>query len=240
MTASRLLDALWPRHCEICAGACDRPARYICSDCHNRLPLVNTRGCCKVCGRAIEFFEGEFVCNDCKGPHRPRFDRAGSAMRLEDSAKKLIHAFKFNSHIWLREDFTDLLEAVARERFDVDQVDLVIPVPAAFSHLIDRGYNQTSYLAKALARRIAKPCPRWIARRAFGVRRQAGLDEAARRENAKNSFRIIRPELVCGKTVLLVDDIMTTGATLSEFAKTLNASGATKVCAVTLARSLRQ
>lgn len=236
----RLLDLFWPRRCELCGRECDRPERYICSECLNRLPLVNTRGCCRVCGRSIELFEGEFLCNDCKGRNAPRFDRAGSALRFDDPARRLVLDFKFNAHLWLRADFADMMEAMALGRFDTDAIDFVVAMPSSLFHRIDRGYNQSAYLAKDLARRLAKPYVPLVAARKPFIRRQSRLDEDARRENAKDSFFMLRRGKVAGKTVLAVDDIMTTGATLSEFAKTLKAAGASKVWCATLARSLRQ
>lgn len=235
----RLLDVFWPRKCELCGGDCDRPARYICAECLNRMPFVNTKGCCKVCGRAIELYEGEFVCNDCKGRDKPRFDRAGSSLRFEDPARRMILDYKFNFHIWLRPDFVDFMEATALARFDVAGIDALVSVPSSIFHRIDRGYNQASCFAKDLAARLGKPYIPLVAMRRLFLKRQSKLDETERKENAKDSFFILRPGRVAGKTVLAVDDIMTTGATLSDYARALKEAGAAKVFCVTLARSLR-
>lgn len=234
-----VLDTFWPRKCEICREPCDRPGRYICSDCHNRLPLINTKGCCRICGRSIELFEGEFTCTDCKGRSKPAFDRAGSSMRFEDIARDIIHSYKFSGKIWLRDDFTDLLEATARSRFNTEEIDFIVPMPASFIHRLGRGYNQCAGLAKALAKRLGKPYAPFIAARRLFVKRQSGLDEDARKENAKNSFFVLRPSMTTGSTILVVDDIMTTGSTFSECARALKAHGAKKVYCVSLARSIR-
>ena len=205
----------------------------------NRLPFAPTDGCCRSCGRAAERLDGEFLCQDCRTFH-PCFDRAASALRLEGEAREMVNAFKFRNHIWLRDDFVDWLEAVARTRFHVDRVDVVVPMPSTLSHRIDRGYNQCECLARALAKRLEKPYDPRALRRTGSPRRQGGLTEDERRMNVVGTFKCRRDYSVSpGTTVLLLDDIMTTGSTLSECAKVLKRAGASRVWCVTLARSLR-
>ena len=234
-----LLDFLWPRRCAVCRKPVDRPGRYVCADCLNRLPFTPTDGCCRRCGRAAEKLDGEFLCTDCRA-HRPAFDRAASAVSFDGEARKLVNAFKFAPwQLWLRTDFVDWLEAVARVRFKVDEIDVVVPMPSTRWHRIDRGYNQSDYLGSALARRLAKPYVGHALKRTGSPKRQGGLSEDERRTNVVGTFAVRKPDAVRGKTVLVVDDIMTTGATLSECAAELKRSGAARVWCVTLARSFR-
>ena len=118
----------------------------------NRLPFAPTDGCCRRCGRAAERLDGEYLCEDCR-THRPCYDRAASALRLEGEAREMVNAFKFRDHVWMRDDFVDWLEAAARTRFRVDGITVVVPMPSTLLHRIDRGYNQCDCLARALARR---------------------------------------------------------------------------------------
>ena len=222
----------------MCARRVDRPARHICSDCLMRLPFVSATGACSVCGREIPAFTGEFLCEDCQ-LNPPQFDRAAAALRFEGEARQMILDFKFNRHLWLRDDFVDFLEAALRARFDPASVDVVLPMPTSFFHRLDRGYNQCAYLADALAQRIDRRYDGRTLRRRGNPRRQSGLSEEDRRENAKGSFAVVCPEWVRGRTVLVVDDIMTTGATLSECARALKSAGAARVWCVTLARAIR-
>jgi ComF family protein len=117
-------------------------------------------------------------------------------------------------------------------------VDLVVPMPTTVRHRLDRGCNPCELLASELARRIRRACRRVLVRQG-DFERQGGLDEEARMENVKGTFAVRHPEFVRGRTVLVVDDIMTTGATLAETAKTLKEAGASRVWSVTLARSVR-
>ena len=237
---ARIADLAFPRRCEVCGRSVDRPGRCLCSACLERIPFVPQSGCCRVCGRATEGVDGEYLCEDCRRPSiRPAFDRAASAVAFDEPARRMILDYKFNRAFHFVPDFTDWLEAALNVRFPVPAVDLVIPMPITRFHRWNRGYNQSGYLAGALAGRIDRRCDPRQLRRVGSPRRQGGLDEEARRENVRGTFAAPHPELVRGRTVLLVDDVMTTGATFSEAAATLKAAGAARVWCLSLARSLR-
>ena len=235
---AEILDFIWPRRCEVCGRPADRPGRHVCSECVNRLPFAPTQGCCRQCGRAAEKLDGEYLCTDCKAT-KPSYDRAASALQFDGDAREAVNAFKFRSHLWLRDDLTDWLEAVVRARFNVGEIELLLPMPSTLRHRVDRGYNQCAYLAKALAKRLEKPYGSLVLWRKGHPQRQGGLDEEARRENVLGTFVVRKPSAVVGKTVLVVDDIMTTGSTLSECAAELKRAGAARVWCATVARSLR-
>ena len=235
---SETLDFLYPRYCEACGRPVDRPGRHFCSDCLNRLPFTPTDGCCRRCGRAAEKLDGEFLCSDCR-TYRPSFDRAASALSFEGDAREAMNAFKFKSHLWLRNDLVDWMEAVARARFKVGEIDVIVAMPSTLWHRFDRGYNQCAYLARALAKRLGKPYAPFVLRRRGRPKRQGGLSEEERRTNVIGTFGVLRPRAIAGKTVMVVDDIMTTGSTLSECAAELKSAGASRVWCVTLARSHR-
>lgn len=231
----RLADLVWPRTCEVCGRLSDRPGRYVCTDCLNRLPFMPVKGLCRRCGRDAVGLDGEFLCQECR-ELRPKFDRVGCVFRFDGEAREAINAFKFRRHLWLREDFADGLEACVRVRFKIDRIACVTPVPSTLGHRWERGYAPCEILARALAKRLGKPCPRLL-RRVGSPERQGRLSEEERRTNVIGTFapRGCRPS----GTVLLVDDIMTTGSTLSESARVLKAAGATRVWCAALARAWR-
>ena len=174
-----------------------------------------------------------------KGPLGPRIRHVASALAFDGEARKLINGFKFQHQLWLRDDFVDGLEAVARVRLKVEEIDLVLPMPSTFLHRLDRGYNPCDYLARALARRLKKPYSPRLLSRVNSPKRQRGLSEEERRMNVIGTFGVLRPRAIAGKTVMVVDDIMTTGSTLSECAAELKRAGAARGWCVTLARSHR-
>ena len=166
-------------------------------------------------------------------------DDAASAVRFECETREIINDYKFKNSIWLRDDFVDWIEAAARSRFDVSAIDAVVAIPTTLDHRIKRGYNQSALLAESLAKRLDRRFLGRAVARTGHPKRQSSLTEEERIENVKGTFAVREPSLVRGRTVLLVDDIMTTGSTLSECAKTLKAAGAWRVWSVTLARSVR-
>ena len=228
-----LKDAAWPRTCEICSRPSDRPARHVCADCLMRLPVNPASGLCRKCGRDAPGFDGDFLCDDCR-LHRPHFDRAACALRFEGEARELVNKFKFRGRIYLRDDFVDFLEATAMARFRLEKISCVVPMPSVPLRRWLRGYNQCEYLAAALAKRLGKPCLRLL-RRTGSPARQGGLTEDDRRSNVIGTFAS-KP---CSGTPLLVDDVMTTGSTLSEASRMLKLAGADSVFCIALARSIR-
>ncbi len=235
----RVLNLLWPRVCPICGKLSDRPERYVCSACLMRIDFVEQdEGCCRVCGRPVEELKTDYLCEDCR-VYKPKYDRAATAVNFSGAARKLVTGFKYNTHLWLLEDFVDWLEGAAMARYDLSAADIVLPMPTTLFHRLDRGYNPSALLARHLAKRIGKPCLSGILKRKGLPKRQAGLSEEDRRENVKGTFRVRKENLIKGKTILLLDDVLTTGSTLSEAAKELKNAGARQILALTLARSYK-
>ena len=209
-----------------------------------RLPFAPTDGLCRKCGRDAPGLNGEFLCSYCTDELKPAFDRAGSALRFEGEARELVNAYKFCGALYLRRDFADFLEAATRSRFRIGEIAFVVPMPSSLINRFYRGYNQCRYLADALAERIGARTVPGALRRVGNFRKQSTLRAAERRLNVKGTFAVTRSGARAlaaagkGKAVLVVDDIMTTGSTLSECARTLKAAGAGKVWCVTLARTV--
>ena len=203
-----------------------------------RLPTVPQAGCCRVCARPVAVEKVDYLCEDCER-NPPLYDRAACALRFEGKARDMLLDFKFNRRIYLANDFADWLEAAIQARFTVPEIDVVIPVPTTVFHYWDRGYNQCEPVARLVARRISRRFDASSLVRRGAPARQSSLTELERRENAKGTFLVRRPRLIRGRTVLVVDDVLTTGSTMSEAARTLKESGASRVWAATLARSVR-
>lgn len=222
----------------MCGCAVDRPDRYICSDCLNRIPFLEVNGVCRCCARHAEGLDGEFLCEECRTSHF-KYDRASSAVDYNDDVRALISSFKFKARFWLKKDLVDWLEGSVRSRFKINEIDLIIPIPSTFFRRWNRGYSQTAMLAKDLAERIKRPYSAFIMRRKGFPKPQSALDVADRHTNVIDTFKVIRPDAVEGRTVLVVDDVMTTGMTLNECASELKLNGAKRVWCCSVARSMR-
>lgn len=231
----RLADWCYPRACPGCGGASDRPHRELCWSCFSRLEL-QPRSLCSLCGHPVEGDPGHaFVCGACRAV-TPSFDRARSAGRFVGLLRELIHQFKYGGAIWLRRDLTDLLMGCLGAQFGTDAVDVVVPVPLHPVRVRERSYNQSALLAQELAARIDRRFDGRALVRTRMTETQTHLDAAHRRANMLGAFGVVRPEWVMRRCVLVVDDVMTTGATLNECARALKKAGARTVWALAVAR----
>ena len=212
-----ILEICWPRECPLCGSPSDRPQRFLCTDCLNRLEVP-----------------GEWCGNGFAGG-----EEVPAGVKFEGSGRQLVHAFKFYHATHLLDDLTDLLEAAAANRYRLAKVELVVPIPLIWYRRYLRGYNQSALLAKHLASRIGCAySARCLSRIGF-PRQQSHLAPADREANVKGTFRVPPRAYayIKDKTILLVDDVCTTGATLAEAARVLRAAGAAEVLPVALAKA---
>jgi ComF family protein len=175
------------------------------------------------------------LCAACRG-RPPGFDYARAAARYDGVVREALHAFKFRSRWTLAAPLADLLVEVVAGHLPDGIPDLLLPVPLHPRRERERGFNQASLLARRVGRSLGCPVRETVLARVVATRSQTELDAAARRANVRNAFAVRRPALVAGRHVVLVDDVLTTGATLSECARRLREAGASRVGALTVAR----
>lgn len=233
----RLLDGVYPRFCAVCDAEVTTEAGYLCHECLAGLPLV-TFPFCDRCGVPVAGkIDHAYTCHDC-GERPPHYDQARSAARFEGAVRELTHQLKYNHAFWVLPDLADLAEAAYRAHFADAGVDLVAAVPLHARRRRQRGYNQSALLTRALARRAGLRVCNRLLRRERDTGTQTQLTAAARLLNVRGAFSVPHPRLAAGRTVLLVDDVMTTGATLDECARALRAAGAKRVLALSVARGV--
>jgi len=230
--------ALWPARCPLCQEPLPAAgAAGFCLHCSETIKPIN-EPVCRVCGRALTGISdppGQ-VCGFCE--HRPpEFDLARSYGFYDGALGEAIRAFKFRGQRSLLSAMTGLMrEAFEKQLMDVG-LDAVVPVPLHAARLRERGFNQAVDLARPVARRGGLPLLHHALLRIRPTEPQYGLTLNQRRENVKGAFSITRHQLVKDKNLLVVDDILTTGATAIECARILKKAGAGKVMVLTLART---
>jgi len=220
-----LADLIYPQRCV----SCERRANdVLCFGCFEALPRIE-KPVCHRCGAPTAF--ETYVCEECKSVDFG-FASARAPLRYEGVGKKIVHALKYGGYTRVVDRLMVplLLEALAGR----DGLDLVVPVPLHRSRLRRRGFNQADLIAKGLSRQInvAASDKLEVVRR---TRDQVELSGAGRRANVAGAFRA--RERVSGN-VLLIDDVFTTGATMSECAGALRRSGAGEVHALSLCRTV--
>lgn len=229
-----MVDLVYPpsRRCLACGCALSGGEREgLCPACVGRLRLAGP--CCEACGRPL--LPEDDSCQDCRAAPR-YFRRARAFGRYEGALREAILRLKYRGEYSLAPPLGRLLAEVARVEFPGASV--IVPVPLHPRRYRERGYNQAELLAVVLARELGLPlAPAALARReATSV--QAQLDPAGRRRNVHNAFSPGDTALCCGAVILLVDDVLTTGATASECARALLTGGARAVDVAALARSV--
>ncbi len=229
-----LLDLLLPGHCMACRAPTDRPGQ-LCGECWAEVDFLTPPHCAR-CGIPFDYdLGGDVLCSGCLAA-APAFDTARAAMRYGPVARRLVVGLK-------HADRTHLAPALAAwmgragEALCADS-DLLIPVPLHRRRLLSRRFNQSVLLARALGKESGLPviADAMVRRRATPP--QAGLTRHQRRRNVAAAFAVrpARQALVEGRRVVLVDDVLTTGATATACARTLKRAGADHVAVLTLAR----
>jgi len=175
-------------------------------------------------------------CGGCRR-HPPGFTYARSAAHYGDIVREALHAFKFGGRRALAAPLGDLLAEMERSSLPVPDPDLLVPVPLHPRRERQRGFNQASLLAGRLGRAWKLPVRTDVLVRTAPTSPQTELSAAARRTNVRGAFAVRRPELVTGRHVIVVDDILTTGSTATACATCLREGGAATVGVLTVARA---
>ena len=215
-----VLGPLFGGTCYLCRGPA---SALLCAACNAELPRLAPPRCPR-CALASPRSE---VCGRCLA-ETPHYDATVAALAYEFPADALVHSLKFRGELALAGFLAQLLS----QRLGEDQVDHVVPVPLSAERLRGRGYNQSVEIARHL--RSGK-LDLSLCERSRDTPAQMDLPYAERRRNVRGVFRCTRA--ILGRTVAVVDDVMTTGATLDELASVLKAAGAARVVNWVVART---
>ena len=231
-----LLDLLFSRTCEGCGVGLEAESGSLCWDCRTGVKTVQVPFC-ERCGDPVPgAISGPFECANCR-KIGPAFEWARSAVRYDGVAKACVRRFKYNAGFWLQEELLDWLLAAWRTApASVRTADFLTAVPLHPRRERERGYNQAALLGAGLARRVGIPFRQRVLWRKRATATQTHLTAAQRLHNVKGVFSVPWPARVRGTRIVLVDDVMTTGATVNECAQVLQAAGAASVMVLTVAR----
>lgn len=230
-----LLDLVFPPLCPVCERRLDHHGRDpLCTLCWEAFPRLRPPICAR-CGRPLPGLSPGEACEVCRRAPPP-FAYARAVAAYRNGMREAIHRFKFGGRVALARPLGDLLADEGGLDLPVEGIDGIVPVPLHPRRQAERGFNQAELLARRLARRWRRPLLPRLLVRARPTRPQTELDEAERRRNVREAFRVLDPEAVAGRHLLLVDDVLTTGSTAAEASRALLAAGARMVGVLVVAR----
>ena len=234
-----LKDLIYPNCCLVCKNII-RPLdqqQSICSGCWDKIDK-NLPPFCASCGRHLTpEAVGKNACPSCsKYKVNFYFDRAFSPCTYTGVVKKLIHEFKYSGKDYLGKPLGKLMSTFIRDyQLPIEHLDFVVPIPLHRSRKRQREFNQAEILSQEVTREFQKKLLTDTLIRVKPTKTQTELTWRERCQNVEKSFAVTKPELIKDLNLLLIDDVLTTGATSSEAAKCLKSSGARKVLLLTLA-----
>jgi len=230
-------DFFLPQVCILCGREGIESGHLpVCESCLTDMTPI-TPPICKCCGTPFEKGSGNnHLCSSCL-TKAPPFDRAISLYAYAGKTRELIHHLKFRSNLSAI-SVINLLMLKAFKQWSLPPFDLVVPVPLGRGGLRHRGYNQALLIAQKTAAflKCNVDCSHFT--KTKKTKPQIGLTRSERQKNLRGAFSIKNSQVFRGKTVLLVDDVYTTGATVAEGAKTLSRAGAASVIVLTFARTV--
>jgi ComF family protein len=239
-----IVDWLYPPRCRACAARIvGRDAAYFCSTCWNKIQRIG-HPLCDRCGCPFPDASGEdHTCGGCiaRGPQFLQA-RAWACYPREESEehplRQAVQKFKYGRKVSLGKPLGRILARGCREFLAGCDAELIIPVPLHPKRLRWRGFNQSVLLARHVSHAYAIPMDPFLLRRVTETAPQTQLNEQERRRNVRGAFALAPRRTVEDRSVLLVDDVYTSGATVDECSRTLRRNGARHVFVLTLARAV--
>lgn len=219
------LDWLFPPTC----GGCGQVGSHWCSNCHTRADKINSE-VCMICGRPQSL---DKKCDHCHY-FPPRYKSVRSWALFDGPVREAMHNLKYKRDIALGEIFSRYLIMIVRSiGWDID---IILPVPLGVARQAERGYNQAALLAFPTALGLDISYKPSALRKIRDTRTQVGLSISERRDNVSGAF-YAEPKHIRGRNILVVDDVITSGATLDACAEALIEAGAKDIYGITVARA---
>ena len=232
-----VLDLLYPPRCL----NCDAPVGSngsLCGDCWGKITFIGG-ALCRICGLPFPYDTGpDAICGDCARRH-PDFDVARAALVYDDNSRGLVLSFKHGDRTFAANTYAHWMIRAGGDL--LTDTDLVTPVPLHWTRLFSRRYNQAALLANIIGRTSGVKADVNLIRRQKRTASQGHKTVEQRRRNLQGAFAVpeTRKIIIAGRSILLVDDVMTSGATVSACARILRRNGAGKVSVLTMARVVR-
>jgi len=240
-----VFSIFFPSDCRLCSIPLVNISRLpVCRECLDSIRPIRTPQCVQ-CGERLllaQLLVGDGRCQGCRD-FEPEFDRAVSFGEYAGALRGLVHLLKYDKVLPAAPVLGRMLaDAIAQlANGGNDSLPLIVPVPLHSSKRGERGFNQAELIVSAAVKHLPQrmEVASGVLKRERPTHSQVGLTREERVANMRGAFRVVDPQRVKGRAVIVVDDVMTTGTTVSECARVLKKAGADKVWAATVARTLK-
>ena len=236
--SSTLFQFLLPPQCPCCERFLEEGQQGFCPNCLSEIQWIEPPFC-SICG--IPFISKEVEGHPCGAclTHRKYFTMARALGAYEGSLREAVHRWKYEGKTRLTPFFGEWMAVGLNHYWKSDSFDLLLPVPLHTQRLRERGFNQALLLVKELSRRIGIPYEKTILQKKRPTIPQVNLSGVEREKGVRGAFHVIGKKELEGRSVLLVDDVYTTGATVNECSRVLRRGGAERVDVFTLAHAIK-
>jgi len=224
-------DFIYPPHCLICGALVNGEDGAVCEECWSKLKPIEGPHCGR-CGSPLGGMS--YGCPNCSGRDQ-LYLRARVLTPFSGEVQAIIHLFKYRGKRGIGRRLGAMLSGLLISEPWISDIDVICPVPLHPSRERERGYNQSAVLAESISSEVGIPFGERLLQRVRNTPSQTGLSLPERVENVSGAFRVKDPSGIYGKNVLLVDDVLTTGATVNACADALLSSGANSVSVAAVA-----
>jgi ComF family protein len=226
-----VLDFGLPPRCAGC-GTIVADVHSFCTDCWTQIEFLGETGCA-TCGMPLQATEAS-TCGACLAKP-PRIARTRAAVAYNDLSRGLAIRLKYGRKVAIARTMARYMAPLVGSSAE----PILVPVPLHRTRLWQRGFNQSALVASELSRRLKVPAHHWALRRLRRTPPLKGMSPLQRRKTVAGAFEVKDKAAVAGKTVILIDDVLTTGSTAEACARTLQRAGAARVELITWARVVR-
>jgi ComF family protein len=231
----QIFNYLLPPTCLNCSAVVSQNGR-LCAKCFSKINFIDG-SVCDVCGAPFELEEEEqTICAACL-KKMPKYDKSRSAVVYDVFSKDMILNFKYKDRTEAAPYFADWLLRAGKVFFENEKIDFIVPVPLHRFRFWKRKFNQAALLSKMVAKKTGIKVNYDDLQRVKNTVPQAKLGRSQRKNNIKGAFRVRQKAKIKDMNILIVDDIMTTGATINECAIELKKAGANKIFVLTIAKT---
>ncbi|QEK38928.1 ComF family protein [Candidatus Nesciobacter abundans] len=232
-----IVDIINPKYCYSCSNEVQEDG--LCNSCWKEITFIHNPSCIR-CSNPFPHEISEFaLCASCINKEF-NLDKIKSAMKYDSFSKKIIMLYKNHNATYMAKFFAKILVSCGKPL--LDRTDIIVTVPIHFWKMVWRGYNQTSLIAKHVSDISNKTFLKTGILKTKFTQSQSNYNQLQRQKNIKDTFEVngIHKQEIKGKNILIIDDMITTGATMEECARILKLSGAKKIFGLTIAKSVHK